>query len=108
MVFGIDPKIFGDAVAEFLRARHPTKTAANVAADTGCTPAQVEKWLERASSPNGVALARLIHAYGPSFLSAVLPPSDWLDDARNRQQEGELLAERAAIEARIQAFRAAR
>jgi hypothetical protein len=108
--FGITPKTFGGSVAAFLKARHPIKTAAQVASDTGgaCSPAQVEKWLDGSSAPSGPAFASLASAYGLEFLAAVLPPADWLDDARNRQQEAELLAQREAIERRLDAFYAAR
>ena len=108
MVFGNNPKDFGEAVESFLRAKHPVKTAVNVAADTGCTPAQIEKWLEGASIPNGVAVARLIVAYGPEFLSAVLPPAHWITEAARKSEEAALLKQRAEVEKRIHEFYATR
>ena len=93
----IEPTSLGDRFESFLRARHPTKTAANVSADTlgRCSAFQVGKWLERVSVPNGAAMAVLTEVYGPEFLAAIIPsPPAWLNAA--------LRAERAArIEAEI-------
>lgn len=108
--FGGDPKVLADSVAHFLRARHPLKTAASVAADTNgaCKPAQVEKWLDGSSAPSGPALVALVAAYGVDILAELLPPSEWLNDARNRQQEADLLAEKAKVEKRLTEFYATR
>ena len=108
MVFGNNSKIFGEAVVGFLRGRHPIKTAANVAADTGCSPAQIEKWLEGVAAPSGIAFARLIAAYGPDILSAVLPPTHWITKASQDKHEVELIAARDELQRKIDDFHAAR
>lgn len=49
----------------------------NVAADTGCSAAQVEKW--STSLPGFIATMRLIAAYGPEFLAALFEnPPAWI------------------------------
>lgn len=109
MFYGNDPKLFGEAVANFLATKHPTKTAASVAADTGCSIHQIEKWIEGASAPAGLAMLRLIAAYGPEFIAAVMQPRlRWIDEALNREIEADLLAEIDAANARLKALRAAR
>jgi hypothetical protein len=71
--------VLGDRLKAFLRRLHPSKTAMNVAADTGCSAAQVEKWLEAGTLPNCVAMMRLIAAYGPEFLAAMFEaPPAWI------------------------------
>lgn len=78
----------GQRVTNFLRARHPHKTADHVAATSGCSRSQVLKWLERESVPNGLAMLRLAHAYGPEFLEACLG-----DHAPNWLRKGVIEAE---------------
>lgn len=66
----------------FLRARHPLKTAEEVAADTGLPIATVKKWLDRSSAPSFAAVFALIGAYGPAFIAAVMEhPPAWIDNA---------------------------
>lgn len=85
------PTDVGDRVVGFLRRLHPAKTAALVAADTGCGVDAVEKWLERASVPNGRAMLRLFLAYGPEFICAVVDnPPAWLDARRGAARQVEL------------------
>lgn len=95
-----DPKVFGHRVEKFLRQCHPTKTADHVAAVTGCSRAQVAKWLEGAATPGGPAIARLTLAYGPAFFAAYmgnLAPK-WLDDDVREQRMAELDERRRAID----------
>ena len=98
--------IVGERIEKFLRTRHPAKTADNVSADTGCSRAQVLKWLERSSVPNGVALLRLMSAYGPEFLSAVMGERAprWLDDAWRAERIRDLAARQAGIEDELRAI----
>lgn len=98
--FGSDQKSFGHRVAAFLRARHPQKPTVHAAAATGCTPAQVEKWLGGASAPSGAAFQRLIAAYGPAMLAAV-----FIDDAPEWVRAAERAERHARLEAEIEARR---
>jgi len=106
---GTCPKNFGRSVEKFLRDVHPAKTAANVSADTGCSVAQVEKWLEGASAPNGSAFARLTCAYGPAFLSAVLPDAPgWLNVAVRAERQAALEKRMADDQAELNRLLSAR
>lgn len=74
--------IVGERVIDFLRNAHPLKTSENVAAETGMSAATISKWMERKSVPGGLAIMRLIAAYGPEFLVAAFPSApSWLRDA---------------------------
>jgi anthranilate phosphoribosyltransferase len=91
------PKVGGaqievaDRVCDFLRARYPDKTAANVHADTGVSTKTVEKWLARVSAPGAPHLVVLVTVYGPEFLSALLPHRlAWLDSATREQERSQL------------------
>lgn len=98
------PKSLGENVQRFLRTKYPHKTAACVAADTGCNIKQVGKWLEGASAPGGDAMLALVEAYGPEFLAAVLPRQfDWVSEACDRREMAELRAQQARVNARIEA-----
>ncbi|GBD48144.1 hypothetical protein [Methylopila sp. Yamaguchi] len=90
----------GERVCAFLRAIYPEKTAANVAADTGVPARTVEKWLERLSSPSWPHGLRLVAAYGPEFLCAVMDtPPAWLTEAGRAAARAQLEAQIAEIEA---------
>lgn len=103
---GICPTIVGERVAAFLRSRHPVKTAINVAAETGCSADQIEKWIERSSSPSGPALVRLVWTYGPELL-AVLPGAPaWLDRAQRDERAREIKAQIEAAQAELAELRA--
>jgi hypothetical protein len=100
-------KDLGGRVQEFLRSRHPIKTAANVAAETGCGLHQVKRWLEGAATPNSEAWVALIATYGPEFLAAVMPNRfDWLDAAVQAREEAALEADIAAKRKRLDQLRA--
>lgn len=95
-------------MVSFLRSRHPQKTAVNVAAETGCSVDQVEKWLERSSLPNGHGCLALVAAYGPEFLCAVIPsPPEWLNAAHREARRQRLEAEISARQAELDALRSA-
>ena len=103
------PTDFGDRVTGFLRRRYPSKTAQHVSADTGCSVDAVEKWLERASTPNGRAIVRLCLAYGPDFLVALIDdPPAWLDARRSAARQIELESSIARQRAELAALREAR
>ena len=83
-------------LVQFLRKRHPHKTAASVAAETGISERVIEKWLSgEVQSPAYSATIRLIYVYGPSLLSAAIAelmpdqPS-WLDDVRRAELQKQL------------------
>lgn len=90
-----------DRLVEYLVRRHPTKTAARVAAEAGCSRLAVEKWIERRSAPSFAAFLALVGAYGPDFLAEVMGEESpgWLAHAF-------AAVERQAIEAEIDARRA--
>jgi hypothetical protein len=104
--------MFVDRLRTFLRRIHPSKTAANVAADTGCSADQVEKWLVSTALPNCLATMRLVAAYGPEFLAAMFGTAPaWLDaacaadrakkiDLEIARREQELADLRAQLQAR--------
>ena len=93
-------------VAQFLRSAHPRKTADAVAADTGISTKTISTWLDGSSCPGGFAFARLIAAYGPDFLNAVLPePPRWLAKARDAQRVLELEASIDAQQRELEALR---
>lgn len=97
----VDATTVAERVVAFIKRKHPRKTAQCVAIDTKCSVDQVEKWIERASVPNGVAMLRLTAAYGPQFLAEVVPGFAWLDEAalneRQRELELEIEARRAEL-----------
>jgi hypothetical protein len=94
-----------DRFVGFLRDRHPCKTAENVAADTGCSVAAVSKWIERRSLPMLPSFLRLVNAYGPEFLAALMnAPDGWLVEARRSARQQELEAQRARIDRELDAF----
>ena len=77
----LSPACAARAVA-FLRSRHPVKTSAAVAADTGLQAETIKKWLDRSSAPSFAAVFALIGAYGPAFIAAVMEhPPAWIDNA---------------------------
>lgn len=104
--------MFVDRLKAFLRRIHPSKTAMNVAADTGCSVAQVEKWLVGEALPNCLATMRLISAYGPDFIAAMFGAEPaWLAaacaadrakkiDLEIARREHELAELRAQLQAR--------
>lgn len=98
------PGEMGERVSAFLRGLHARKTADQVSAETGISAKTISTWLDGTSCPGGVAFARLVMAYGPDFLSAVLTnPPAWLDkaarDERTAKLEREIEDRRRQIEA---------
>lgn len=90
----------GPAIITFLRRRHPVKLIDCVAAETGIPPKTIAKWIERENVPSGLALLRLIMAYGPDFLVSIYPNApQWLSTAARQKRLSALDAEIAALEA---------
>jgi len=101
------PKDLAERVAKFARSRHPSKTAAHVAADTDLGESQVKAWLEGRAAPSGGAMLALIAAYGPEFLALVMPRAlGWLDTARQEREIAETQARIQADLARLRMLKA--
>ena len=91
-----------EPVNDYLRARHPAKTADHVAAVTGIPAGTVQKWLDRGSAPSARHFCCLIAAYGPGFLISVFTAApEWLDEDAREQRATELKSEIAALEAKL-------
>lgn len=96
-----------ERVGAFLRSKYPTKTAENVAADTGLGIDGIQKALDRGSVPSGLAIAAMILAYGPDFLAALLGERTpaWLTAAGQDAEIARLQAQREALDARLATLR---
>ncbi len=93
---------FHPALAAFLRARHPTKTAESAAAETGIAAETIRCWLKGAAKPGCAHLLALIGSYGPEFLMAVYPAAPrWLEAAHRAERQRALEDEIAAVEGRL-------
>lgn len=106
-VVGENRTVVAERLGDFLRAKHPVKTADNVAADTGIQAATVARWLDRGSAPNLWATLRLVGAYGAEVLCALMdqPPAS-LTLAARAERRTRLLAEITDLEARLDGDRA--
>lgn len=87
---------YAERVTEFIRRKHPYKTAENVAADTGIKYHTIRKLLEGLNAPSIVAFDRLARAYGLEFVHHVFA-WDFLDPDKRA-------AEQRALEARFVAL----
>lgn len=97
----LSPACTARAIA-FLRARHPAKTAEEVAALTGLPADTVRKWLDRASAPSFAACFALIGAYGPDFVAAVMEhPPAWIDTAARAARREALARDIARLQAEL-------
>ena len=100
-----DPQIWGLPEADWgalLRAIHPQKTAAHVAADIGAPGRTVENWIEGISSPSLRWFAAMAAAYGPEVLAAVLPDHlGWLGAARRAARQAGLERRQADLDAEM-------
>lgn len=86
----------------FLRARHPLKTAENVAVETGISKHAVNHWLQGNSRPSWWHTLALIGTYGPDFLAAVSPRSRvWIEPAQKLEELRQLECKRVQINQRI-------
>lgn len=80
-----EPHVVAGRIVGFLRARHGSKTAENVHAETGIPAKTVAKWMERASIPSGLAILRLTKVYGVEFLAALIS-APWIDELARAEQ----------------------
>lgn len=106
-VVGENRTVVAERLGDFLRAKHPVKTAENVAADTGIAAPTVARWLDRGSAPTLWATLRLVGAYGAEVLCALMdqPPAS-LETAARAERRNRLLAEISDLEARLDGERA--
>lgn len=75
----------GERLGAFLRQRHPFKTAIAVEAESGVSAECVKKLLARGSMPSLASFGRLLSAYGPALLAAVMDDQpQWLVEAADR------------------------
>jgi DNA-binding phage protein len=96
-----------ERLGAFLRARHPVKTASNVAADTGVNADTVQKWLDSGCAPSWAAAMALLLAYGAEPFCAALghDTPTWLTTAGQDAELARMQAEREALDARIASLR---
>lgn len=100
---GEDRTVVADRLVSFLRARHPVKTAENVAADTGIAAATVARWLDRGSAPSILQLGKLVGAYDAEVLCAILDsPPAWLVDAARQEERRRIERQIAVLRAQIE------
>lgn len=98
---GFDPQ----AVAVFLRRRHPRDTAGWVASTSGVKFETARNWLRGRAAPNALHLLALAGAYGPEFLTACWPAAPaWLDAAARGEAARQTRADIAALHARLEAI----
>lgn len=97
----------GERVSAFLRRMHPSKTADNVAAETGVPVNTIKTWLQRGSAPDAEGYTALWIAYGPAFLEALADSRspDWLKQIRRAHEALQLKAEIAALEKKLAGVR---
>lgn len=95
-VAGFDPQ----GCVDFLRRRHPFKTAQAVEAATRVPHRTVERWIAGDAVPNTVAFGRLIVAYGAPFLAAAMPGLAWVRHAADLAEYETMAAEIAATQRR--------
>ena len=91
-----DDRTFAEHVSEYLRRKHPVKTAQCVGSDTGIPSTTIRKWLEQGCAPSGKHTALLAGRYC-DFLAAVFPGDEraWFAEVA-RQVALEELEQRAA------------
>lgn len=95
-----------ERLRRFLRSAHPGKTAEGVAARTRIKSETVAHWLKGYGRPGFVSTLRLIGAYGPDLLAALLAsPPAWLDHAAQAEQLRELGEQAADVARRLEALR---
>lgn len=96
-----------ERLGAYLRAIHPSKTASNVAADTGINADTISKWLDSGCAPSWTAALALLVAYGPEAFCAALgrDAPAWLTVAGQDAELARLAAEREALDARIAELR---
>ncbi len=95
-----------ERVIAFLRNRYPLKTAECVAADLKTKICTAEKWLERVSAPSTWIMLRMVSAYGPEFLAAVMGDSapQWLRESAHIERRAQIEAQMAALQQELQSL----
>lgn len=105
----LSPAEITTRVMHFLRRLYPSRTACEVAADTGLPEKTIRKWLDLENAPSGAAFCTLTLVYGPDFLEAVLPNSpDWVSSAARAGLRARIEAKQINLAARLQQLGAAR
>lgn len=94
-----DAQIFKERIAQYLRAKYPTKTAPCVQAKTRIPARTVENYLDLSVAPSGVNYHRLLIAY-PDLLCFVTS-----DDPAELVRHAERLARQAELESQAAAIR---
>lgn len=94
-------------LVRWLKARWPQNTAKAAARDIGAPFRTVQNWLAGTSTPSAIWIIRLIAAYGPEFLAAIMtdPPS-WIDQAKIAQERAVLARQMAVLEAQTRELEA--
>lgn len=96
------PSAMAERVLGFLERLYPYNTAMMVARDTRLHRPTISKWFERRSAPSAQALARLIAAYGPDFVAAMVGDSlPWLTVAAWHERRVTFEADQAVFEAEM-------
>ncbi len=96
----------GPRTCDYLRKRHPDRTAENVAADVGCgvKDTTIRKMLNRCSAPRADLFVLLLNAYGLDFLMAVMTtPPAWMVEAYRAEEQARLRRQLAELQARVEA-----
>lgn len=97
-----------DGLATFLRREHPTATALTVQCETGIPARTVECWFEGRSRPSLRHLMRLLVAYGPDALAAVMiDPPQWLVEAQQHRRARALQTQIETLKAQLKNVRGA-
>lgn len=89
-----------DRVVAFLKSAHPQKTAEHVAVELKISVCTVQKWIERHSAPSAWMLLRMVSAYGPEFLAAVMGEGapGWLRKDAHDARRAEIEAQMSALQ----------
>lgn len=96
---GTDVQVFKERIAQYLRAKYPSKTALCVQAKTRIPARTVENYLDLSVAPSGVNYHRLLLAY-PDLLCFVTS-----DDPAELVRHAERLARQAVLEGQAAAIR---
>ncbi|MFK8250206.1 hypothetical protein [Ancylobacter terrae] len=94
------PALHVDALAlgAFLRRRHPSDTAKQVATETGVPSRTVQKWLIEGAAPTFAHAMRLVAAYGPALIVACVSPCPgWAAAAARDERRRAIEAEMARL-----------
>ena len=86
------------ALGAFLRRRHPSDTAKQVATETGVPSRTVKKWLIEGAAPTFAHAMRLVAAYGPALIVAcVAPCPGWASTAAASERRRAIEEEMARL-----------